>query len=210
LPKNNHHTRLFLIRHGDTVDEDAKKVYKGSIDIPLSNKGIARMERVASFLSGYTIDVLYSSTLSRAIESARIIGNPHKLDVNKESGFNELGFGKWEGLSFNEINEEYPELFPLWSKNPVSYTPPDGEHLLDARERMMSALYRIIARQKGRNVAIVSHSGTLKIIISTLFALDLSHMYKFAQDYGCVDIIDIDDNNKVVIKLLNYTIENQT
>ena len=209
MPNDNYHTRLFLIRHGDTVDEETKKVYKGSIDIPLSNKGIARMEKVATFLSGYKLDVLYASALSRSIESARIIGSPHNLDANKESGFNELGFGKWEGLSFGEIDKEYPELFPLWLKNPVLYTPPDGERLIDAQERIMSTLYKIVGTQRGRNVAIVSHAGMLKIIISTFLTLDLSNMYKVAQDYGCVDIIDMYDNNRPVIKLLNYTVEMQ-
>jgi alpha-ribazole phosphatase len=207
LPDNNYRTRLFLIRHGDTIDEETKKVYKGTIDIPLSNKGILRMERVASFLSGYTLDVLYASALSRSIESAKIIGSPHNLNVNKESGFNELGFGKWEGLSFDEIKEGYPGLFLLWLQDPVFYTPPYGERLLDAQERIMSGLYKIIETQRGRNVAIVSHSGTLRIIICTLLALDLSNMYKLAQDYGCVDIVDIYDNNKTIIRLLNHTVK---
>jgi alpha-ribazole phosphatase len=207
LPNDNHYTRLFLIRHGDTVDEETKKVYKGSIDIPLSNKGIARMEKVAAFLSRYTLDILYTSTLSRSTESARIIGKPHNLGVNRESAFNELGFGRWEGLSFSEIKVGYPELFPLWLKNPVFYTPPGGERLLDAQERIMTGLYRIIETERGRNVAIVCHAGTLKIIISTLLALDLSGMYRLAQDYGCVDIIDIYEDNNALIKLLNYTIE---
>jgi len=167
------------------------------------------MEKVAAFLTGYRLDVLYASGLSRSIESAGIIGSPHGLAPNKESGFNELGFGKWEGLSFSEIDKEYPELFPLWLKNPVFYTPPDGERLLDAQERIMSTLYKIVETQKGRNVVIVSHAGTLKIIIPTFLTLDLSNMNKVAQDYGCVDIIDMYDDNRTVIKLLNYTVEMQ-
>jgi broad specificity phosphatase PhoE len=58
-------TRFFLIRHGDTIDEETKKVYKGSIDIPLSAKGIARMEKIAHFMSRYKLDALYTSGLSR-------------------------------------------------------------------------------------------------------------------------------------------------
>jgi broad specificity phosphatase PhoE len=165
------------------------------------------MEKVASFLSAYTLDVLYASTLSRSIESARIISNPHNLAVNKENCFDEVGFGKWEGLSFNEINEEYPELLHLWMNNPVFYTPPDGERMVDAQERIMNGFHKIIETQRNRNIAIVCHSGTLKIIISTLLELNLSNMYRLAQDYGCVDIIDIFENNRVIIKLLNYSME---
>jgi broad specificity phosphatase PhoE len=165
------------------------------------------MEKVGVYLSRYTLDILYTSTLSRSIESAGIIGKSQSLDANRESAFNELGFGKWEGLSFSEIKEEYPELLPLWLKNPVLYTPPGGERLLDAQKRIMTGLYKIIETQRGNNVAIVCHAGTLKIIISTLLALDLSGIYRLAQDYGCVDIIDIYEDNNALIKLLNYTIE---
>jgi alpha-ribazole phosphatase/probable phosphoglycerate mutase len=165
------------------------------------------MEKVASFLSAYTLDLLYTSTLSRSIESARIINNPHNLVVNKENCFDEVGFGKWEGFSFKEIIKEYPELFHLWRNNPVFYTPPDGERLIDAQERIMNGFYEIIETQRGRKIAIVCHSGTLKIIISTLLELNLSNMYRLAQDYGCVDIIDIFENNRVIIKLLNYSVE---
>jgi broad specificity phosphatase PhoE len=207
LLNDNYYTRLFLIRHGDTVDEETIKVYKGSIDIPLSNKGIARMLKVAAFLSRYRLDVLYASTLSRSLESAGIIGKPHNLDANIESAFDELGFGKWEGLSFSEINEKYTELFPLWLKHPVFYTPPGGERLLDAQERIMSGLYKIAEAERGRNVAIVCHAGTLKIIISTLLGIDLSDMHRLAQDYGCVNMIDMYEDNNALIKLLNYTIE---
>jgi broad specificity phosphatase PhoE len=189
LPNDDYCTKLFLIRHGDTTDEETVRVYKGSIDIPLSNKGIARMEKVAAFLSRHRLDILYASTLSRSIESAGIIGKPHNLQVNIESAFNELGFGRWEGLSFSEIKEKYPELFPLWLKNPVSCTPPGGERLLDARERIMKGLYKIIETQRGRNVAIVCHAGTLKIIISTVLGIDLSGLYRLAQDYWSFPII---------------------
>jgi alpha-ribazole phosphatase len=189
------------------VDEETIKVYKGRIDIPLSNKGIARMEKVSAFLSDYPLDIIYASTLSRSVESAGIISKPYNLEVNIESAFNELGFGRWEGLSFSEIKEKYPELFPLWLEDPLSCTPPGGERLLDAQERIMSGLYKIIETQRGRNVAIVCHAGTLKIIISTLLGIDLSGMYRLAQDYGCVDIIDMYENNHALIKLLNYTIK---
>ena len=165
------------------------------------------MEKVSAFLSDHPLDILYASTLSRSVESAGIIGKPHNLEVNIESAFNELGFGRWEGLSFSEIKGKYPELFPLWLKNPVSCTPPGGERLLDAQERIMKGLYKIIEAQRGRNVAIVCHAGTLKIIIFTLLGIDLSGMYRLAQDYGCVDIINMYENNNALIKLLNYTIE---
>lgn len=164
------------------------------------------MERVAGFLAPYPLNFLYTSALSRCVESSRIIAKPHRLHARVEERLNELHFGEWEGMSFAEIEEKYPRLFPLWLKDPVTYTPPRGEPLLDAKERIMKAFTEIVDRHKGRNIAIVCHAGVLKIIISTLLALSLTTLYKLAQDYGCVDMIDMYENNNAVIKLLNYTI----
>jgi alpha-ribazole phosphatase len=198
-------TKLFLIRHGDTLDEETKKIYKGSIDIPLSEKGISRIDKVASFLSDYALDVLYTSALSRCIESGRIIVKPHNINLTIEAGLNEIGFGKWEGLSFDDILKQYPQLFLHWLKDPIRHTPPDGEPLLRAQERIMKIFSNIVQKHRGLNVAIVGHAGVLRIIIASLLALNLSKMYSIAQDYGCVDVIDVYDDDNVVIKLLNYT-----
>ncbi|HVN95672.1 MAG TPA: histidine phosphatase family protein [Syntrophorhabdaceae bacterium] len=199
-------TRVFLVRHGETLDEETGKVYKGTIDIPLSRKGIERIEKVADYLAPYPLAALYTSALSRCIESASIIGRPHKLSAHIDERFNELHFGKWEGLSFHEIEKTYPVLFPLWLKDPVSNTPPGGEALLDAQKRATKAFEEIVDRHKGGSIAIVCHAGILKIIISTLLNLSLTALYKLSQDYGCVDIIDMYDDNSGVIKLLNYTV----
>lgn len=198
-------TKLFLIRHGDTLDEETKKIYKGSIDILLSGKGISRIERVASFLSKYALDALYTSALSRCVESGRIIAKPQNIDINITEGLNEIGFGKWEGLSFDEILKQYPQLFPLWLKDPTCHTPPDGEPLLSAQERIMKLFSDIVQKHRGRNIAIVSHAGVLRIIIASLLSFNLNNIYRIAQDYGCIDMIDVFYDNNVAIRLLNYT-----
>ena len=200
-------TRLFLIRHGDTIDEETKKIYKGTIDIPLSAKGITRLKKVSRFLLSYPMDVLYTSTLSRCIESASLIAGSRDMPVYRQSALGEICFGEWEGLSFDEIGKEYPRLFAQWLKNPVDYTPPSGEPLLDAQERIMETFNGIVEKEKGRTITIVSHAGVLKIVLSTLLSLDLRYMSRLAQDYGCVDIIDMYEDNYFVVKLINYTVD---
>jgi len=200
------HTRIFLIRHGETVDEEVKKVYKGTLDIPLSEKGILTMRRVADFLSQYRIDFIYTSALSRSVESGRIVAGARKLRIKKTASLNEIHFGSWEGLSFDEISARYPKEFRLWLKNPVKYTPPCGETLLNAQKRIVQQFYEIVQRHKNAVIALIVHAGVLRIIISSLLSLKLSNMFAFSQDYGCIDIVDIYENNKAVVKLLNFTL----
>ena len=124
------------------MDEETKKVYKGRTDIPLSRTGILRIHGAAAFLSAFTLDRIYTSTLSRSIDSGRIIAASQGIDIEVAPAFDEVDFGVWEGLSFEEIRERYPEEQRQWLKDPATYPPPQGESFRNARKRSMGALRR--------------------------------------------------------------------
>ena len=199
-------TRLFLVRHGNTMDEETKKVYKGRTDIPLSPKGIARMEKAAAFLSAsFTLDKLYTSTLSRSIDSGRIIGRSQGLEAVSLPAFDEIDFGAWEGLSFDEIKERYPQELDRWLLDPANHTPPRGEPFGTARARSMKGVRKILKEDAGRTVCVVAHAGVLRIMIFALLGMRLSKLFRIAQDYGCINIVDVYEDGNAVVKLLNFT-----
>lgn len=202
----NNRTRLFLIRHGDTIDEETKKVFKGTIDIPLSEKGIAKLKKASQFLSRYNFDYIYTSALSRCIESGKIIAEPHNLETEIAGAFNEIHFGIWEGRSFEEIDEESPTEFRQWVKNPDIHTPPQGEALIDAQQRSINIFNEMISKHRGQNIAIVTHAGILRLIFASILGMKLPAIFRIAQDYGCINIIDIYRDDIPVIKLLNFTL----
>jgi broad specificity phosphatase PhoE len=198
-------TRLFLIRHGNTIDEETKPVYKGRIDIPLSAAGVNRIRGAAAFLSAFKLDRLYTSTLSRSIESGRIIAKAQGLECESTPAFDELAFGVWEGLSFNEIKEQYPEELRLWLADPGIYPPPEGEPFRAARTRSMRGLKKIIAEHRGKNIGIVAHAGILRIMIFSLLDLRLHRIFRLGQEYGAINIMNIYDDGHTVADLLNFT-----
>lgn len=198
-------TRLFLMRHGNTVDEETKKVYKGRTDIPLSRTGISRIHGAAAFLSAFTLDRIYTSTLSRSIDSGRIIAASQGLDIEVAPAFDEVDFGVWEGLSFEEIRERYPEDLRLWLKDPAAYPPPRGESFRSAQKRSMGALRKIIAEHRGQQIAVVAHAGILRIMIFALLDMRLRKLFRMGQGYGGINIIDIHEDGVVVADLLNFT-----
>ncbi|MGD0229182.1 MAG: histidine phosphatase family protein [Syntrophorhabdales bacterium] len=198
-------TRLFLIRHGETVDEDTKKVYKGKIDIPLSETGIARMRRAAAFLAAFRLDRVYTSSLSRAMDTGRIIAEAQGLDIEALAAFEEIGFGDWEGLSFSEIRERYPEEMTAWLADPVHYVPPGGESFQSVQKRGMDALWGIVDGHKGQNIAVVAHAGILRIMIFALLDITLTNIFRIAQGYGGISIMNIHRDGLIVTDLLNFT-----
>jgi alpha-ribazole phosphatase len=198
-------TRLFLIRHGNTLDEETTKVYKGKIDIPLSRAGIARMEKAGVFLVSFPIDRVFTSTLSRSIESGELIAKPQKLTIETESAFDEVGFGVWEGLTFDEIRERYPEEHARWVEDPSAYPPPQGESFETARKRSMDRLGKIIEECRGQTIAVVAHAGIMRIMIFSLLNMRLSRLFRIGQDYGAINIIDFRDDDNLSVNLLNFT-----
>ncbi len=108
-------TTLYLIRHGETEGSETKR-YKGSIDVPLSEKGIEQIKKTSVFISAEAqkrrrgnVGAVYCSPLSRALKSAEIIAEPHGLKPVVINDLRERNFGIWEGMSFAEIKEKYPQ-----------------------------------------------------------------------------------------------------
>ncbi len=198
-------TRLFLIRHGNTIDEESKKIYKGRLDIPLSRAGLERMERAGAFLASFKIGRVYTSTLSRSIDSGHAVARALDLGIEVEPAFDEVAFGLWEGLSFLEIRERYPKELSLWIQDPGAHPPPQGESFRHARKRSMERLRKIMDGSQDDTIAIVAHAGILRIMIFSLLGLRLARLFRLGQDYGCINIVDVYDDGAASLNLLNFT-----
>ena len=228
-------TTLYLIRHGATEGSETKR-YKGSIDVPLSENGQRQMEQVAKYLNrSYKSDTtynglnaVYTSPLSRALKSAEIIAEPHGLNPIVIEGLRERSFGIWEGMTFTEIKEKYPQEFEAWAGNPLRYSPVDGESTVEIRERAVSALNKIIDNHScnriqdagyriqdkknhescimnlasSSSIAIVAHGGVNRIILCHIMGIPLENIFRIEQDFAAVNIIEFWEKYPVV-KLLN-------
>lgn len=222
-------TTLYLIRHGETEGSETKR-YKGSIDVPLSENGIRQVERTAAFVAeqikasfhsrqlSYLRDIhanvpddqgetgemkaVYTSNLSRAIKSGEIIAAPHCIIPVSIPDLRERSFGIWEGMSFTEIRDQYPEEFNAWADNPLKYSPVGGESTLDMSHRVIAALEKIISSHDGQFVAIVAHGGVNRIILCHIMGVPFENIFRIEQDFAAVNVIEFWDKYPVV-KLLN-------
>ncbi len=199
---------LYLIRHGITQGGEEKR-YKGSIDVPLSHEGIEQMKRVREYIrSDVTLDAIYTSPLTRAVMSAKIIAEPDGPDPVVIHELMERNFGIWEGMSFNEIVERYPQEFNAWRENPLIYSPPQGESTMEVARRVKEALDKILNNscdgsiKRPSKIAIVAHGGVNRIILAHFLGLPLENIFRIGQDYGAINIIEFNDGYPV-IKLMN-------
>jgi len=190
---------LYLIRHGETEGAEAKR-YKGHMDVPLSPRGEEQMEKAALMIKR-PLKAVYTSDLIRAVRSAGIIAGP--LTPVIVPAFRERDFGAWEGMSWDEIKDKYPDAFSSWAKDPVRFSPPRGESTLELKERVMAALDEMLARHNdGESIAVVAHGGVNRVVLCTLLGIPLENIFRVEQDWACLNIIEF-WGEMPVVKLLN-------
>jgi broad specificity phosphatase PhoE len=202
----NNKTVILLIRHGNTKF-NKEKIFRGHTDIPLDDVGMDQAEKTGKLLSDIKISSIYCSPLSRAVQTAEKISGHQKQQVRiiEEKGFLDLSFGDWEGKSFKEAQEKYPDIYNTWVRTPHLTNIPDGETLAQAKERSWKALTGIVEKYKEKDglqiFAVVSHRVINKLLINSILGLDESKFWQIKQDPCCINIFEYQYENYFVSKI---------
>jgi len=203
--------RLILIRHCET--ELGKNRYTGSTNVPLSGLGLNHAELIAKYLKDKKINLnkIYSGSLKRAYDTAGAIANLYSLEVEKLSGLNEINFGSWEGLTFDEILSSDRENLEKYLETPSDFRFPGGETHRELKDRVLKSLDLILEKylDSNKTILVAGHGGTNRVILSKALNLDLKDQFKLKQDAGCINVIDFFEDNAVV-SLMNYTINSES
>lgn len=193
-------TRLILIRHGQT-DYNLEKRYCGFSDPPLNDKGMEEVKTLAVRLRGLRINKVYSSNLRRAYGTARLIFKSEPIE--KSSDFREMNFGIFEGLNYKEIVKKYPKLYRDWIKNPIEVNIPKGERLKELSKRVRKKISSILSQYKGKAIAVVTHSGPIRVILCDALRYDLEAFWQIEQDHCALSIIDYEQRSSPVVVMQN-------
>jgi len=181
--------KIILVRHGET-DWNKHEVFRGQIDIPLNQNGLNQARALGDVLKEQELDAIYSSPLSRAVQTSKEIAKFHNLNINVENGFIDLNYGEWQGVSHEEVKVQYPELYKKWHEQPHLLRFPNGESLDDIRERSMNALKSIIARNPDDTIVIVAHRVVNKVMLCAVLDLGNSYFWRIRQDTCCINIFE--------------------
>jgi probable phosphoglycerate mutase len=154
-------TRIIAIRHGETSwNADAR--IQGQTDIGLNDTGRWQARRVGEALAGEAVTAVYSSDLERAHATARSIASVAGIPVVPHRGLRERSFGMFEGKTFDEIQQAWPDHAHNWRKRLPDWQPPEGgESLLELRERVKRTVHELAERHPGEQIVVVAHGGVL-------------------------------------------------
>jgi alpha-ribazole phosphatase len=195
-------TRIYLIRHGEVEGAETPR-YNGHADVSLSERGIGQYHQLKERLAATRISACYTSDLSRCAVGADIIGVRLGLTPVRERNLRELDIGLWEGKSWAELMEEYPQEWRARLADMANYRAPRGESLSDLSGRVMPVIKGIANRHTGEEVLVVAHGGTNRVILLNAIGAPLSSLFKIEQDYCCINIVDYYTDGLSVVKLLN-------
>lgn len=164
--------RILLIRHGQT-DWNAEGRWQGQLQVPLNDAGLEQARLLGAYLHNHPITAVYSSDLSRAHATATYIAQPHQLLVKPDTRWRELHLGILQGLTTNEINTRHGDVALKMRDDYLDYVVPQGESRRAMQARAYEAFREIVAAEPGPEIAVVSHGGTIRVVLMKLFGDDI-------------------------------------
>jgi 2,3-bisphosphoglycerate-dependent phosphoglycerate mutase len=159
-------TRIVVVRHGET-DWNVEQRIQGQLDIPLNAHGRWQAGQLALALADEGLAAIYSSDLQRAAATAAAIGERAGLPAVHDVGLRERAFGHFEGVTFREIGERWPEAQRRWRAREPAFAPGDGETLIDFQARVVQTALKLAAQHAGEAIALVAHGGVLDCLYRT-------------------------------------------
>jgi len=199
---------LNLIRHGKTQWNLEKKI-QGEKDIPLSLQGRSQVMGWSFFLKDSSLDLILSSPMARARETAEILGKNLGLEIVTDENIREQSFGLWEGRSIDEIRREFPEVVEEQERMGWNFSPPGGEARHEVLKRALGAMEAAGARFKDLNLLVVTHQGVINSLVYHALGRSFlpeekriirdGHVHKFSWDQELIlrklNAIDLNQEN---------------
>ena len=165
--------KLYIVRHGET-EWNVIKRFQGQLNTPLTEKGMEKLKETGKNLENVLFEEVYTSELERTVNSAEIILNENrgykskKMELKKLAELNEVYFGVWQGLKYEEVFLKYPEEANNYFYNVKNYKAENikAENLKDALKRFLRGINKILDSHKSGNILIVTHGTVFEMFIN--------------------------------------------
>ena len=190
--------RIYLVRHGET-ELNQKKCYYGHMDVGLSEKWVKQAKAIGAFFQNRSFDVVVSSPLIRAVKTAEYILGGREQKIVVDERLSEQNFGIFEGFTYEQLLERYPDEFQSWNQDFSGYRIPGGESFSDVRDRIDNYLKELIGRDG--TMLLVAHKGTLGHFLASSLGLPLEGYWNFVFEQGSYSCIDYEDGYAIIRKL---------
>ena len=182
---------IFLVRPGCT-EFDVQGRIKGSMDIPLNDKGEDQVEQIVAELADQPISTIYQAPCQSATQTAKALAKVTKAKIRELDSLANLDHGLWHGKLIDEVKRSQPKVYKLWQENPESIRPPEGETVPEAAARVARALRKICKRHREGTIAIVASEPLASVMTCFLNQSDLRDLWKSECDCGNWESLEVE------------------
>jgi probable phosphoglycerate mutase len=163
---------IYFLRHGET-ESSISGGYCGVLDLDLTPEGYQMAEDFAAAYKKLSWHAIFSSPLTRAIQTAKPLADAIGMGIQPRSGLKEIAYGNWEGKTPPQVNQEYHDEYVRWLADPGWNSPTGGEKGIDIARRSSEVLEEIEQSYLSGNVLVVSHKATIRIMLCSLLGIDV-------------------------------------
>jgi broad specificity phosphatase PhoE len=178
---------IALLRHART---DLHGRFCGHLDPGLSAKGREQIPTIIRGLSQIVPRAIWSSDLRRAKETAEPVAKHFGLDYKTSPGFREMNFGRWEGITWKEVELQYPDDAGAWAKFFPHHRPPGGESFLELQARAVAQLGQLAKDAEPGCTLVVTHAGFIRTAVAWVLGVPDERISRIGQNYGALTILE--------------------
>ena len=197
--------KFIIVRHGFSLGNKEGR-FTGQLDVPLDEIGYAQAECAARhILDNFKIDVIYSSELSRAYDTALPVAKALGLEINRRKGLNEVDVGLWAGKLIDDVEKEFPESFALYKASPGLSHFDGGESYAELRERVVAEFHKLAEENEGKTVLVAVHGGVIRSLVAAWLDIPLERLTDVPRASNASITVAEYETGKAKLKLVGYT-----
>ncbi len=190
---------LYFLRHGQTAASRENMFCGSGTDIPLTPEGEDMARAFAAFYNDTHWNAIYSSPLERTRVTAEIISKPLRMRHRTRDGLTEIGYGKWEGKTVEDVSRLYHDEHVSWTADPAWYPPTEGESAISVATRALAIIGAIREEFDDGKVLIVSHKATIRVALCSLIGIDVGRFrYRLACPVGSVSVVRFGEHGPLI------------
>lgn len=179
---------VYLVRHGRIQLPDNQRRFIGQVDLPLNEEGIRQAYLLQQIFDKVHIDAIFCSDLTRSYQMAEIIAANKDILITAWRGFREISVGEWEGCTFADIAQRFPDEFKARGADIANYRIPGGESFVECATRVVAAFDEMLEAANG-DILLSGHAGVNRLLLCHILGMPISNLFRIDQDYAGINVI---------------------
>lgn len=156
-------TKLYIVRHAE-AEGNLYQRFHGHTNGQITENGYRQLERLQDYMKERPVDIIYTSDLDRTVATAEAVRAGREIPLIRDNKLREIYAGNWEDMPFTELKEAYPDEFAAWEQDPANCTLPGGESIAALQERAVNEIKQIVAENRGKCIAVVTHGTVIRTL----------------------------------------------